>query len=207
MAEKNIQTITLECLMNRETWEKYSQKKIDAQDKNKFKKEKRFYRRRIYDLTRQLLHPDPAPAPTPDSDTSKLKVTPEIQNCLDAYAKACIDYFKGVDKTDILQEEYKDLEIDRVGEINIEEIETAEQADQLMMRSIKIREPNNLEKIVPKKIRKVENPEPLPQQKNVNLKDPLLKNKGIRKKKNIHLQYDKPKNKNEKTASEIQDSL
>jgi hypothetical protein len=60
-----------------------------------------------------------------------------------------------------------------------------------MMRSIKIREPNNLEKLVTRKLLAPQNTVIPPQQKDINLKDPELKNKGIRKKKNITNTYDK----------------
>ena len=50
-----------------------------------------------------------------------------------------------------------------------------------MMRSIKIVEPNSLEKLVKRKSTKCMKKEmPLPIQKNIDLKDPLLKKKGIK---------------------------
>ena len=131
---------------------------------------------------------------------------PSINHTFDNYVKACIDYFKMIDKTDIIQEDYKDftdiLDMDKANEINVDNIQTSKQADQLIMRSIKIREPNSLEKLVKRKTIKVENPPVLPQQKDINLKDPLLKNKGIRKKKNITNTYDKTDDKKTNETNE-----
>ena len=121
-----------------------------------------------------------------------MNITSDMQHKFETYISSCIEYFKMLDTTDILQEDYKDfLEIDEKNEIKIDENATIDSADQLMMRSIKIQEPNSLEKFVKRKIMKPLRKEIPPQQKDVNLKDPALKNKGIRKKKNITSTYDK----------------
>ena len=193
MTDKMITELSLEYLMNKTTYEKYC-KKIVPTNKTVNKKDKKFYRKRIYDLTKQLLNPE-------ITDTEPLY--PSINHTFDNYVKACIDYFKMIDKTDIIQEDYKDftdiLDMDKANEINVDNIQTSSQADQLIMRSIKIREPNSLEKLVKRTTIKVENPPPLPQQKDINLKDPLLKIKGIRKKKNITNKYDKTDDKTNET--------
>ena len=64
-----------------------------------------------------------------------------------------------------------------------------------MMRSIKITEPNALEKLVKRTSTRVNTSAELktPQQKDINLKDPILKNKGICKKKNITNKYEENK--------------
>jgi len=197
MTEKMIHELSLEYLMNKTTYEKYCKKTVPT-DKTVNKKDKKFYRKRIYDLTKQLLNPE-------ITDTAPLY--PNINHTFDNYVKACIDYFKMIDKTDIIQEDYKDftdiLDMDKSNEINVDNIQTSKQADQLIMRSIKIREPNSLEKLVKRTTIKVENPPALPQQKDINLKDPLLKNKGIRKKKNITNKYDKTDDKKTNETTEI----
>jgi len=59
------------------------------------------------------------------------------------------------------------------------------------MRSIKITEPNALEKLVKRTTTKICQKAPIiPMQKDINLKDPILKNKGIRKKNNITNKYE-----------------
>jgi len=185
--EKFINEITLECLMNKCTYDKYCQM-LGPAKKSAHKKDKKFYRKRIYDLTKQLLNPEQAQQEGPPVNIEDLNS--DILNTFEAYVKACIDHFKVVDKVDILQEDYKNLlDVDNSNQINVDSIHSVEEADQCLMRSIKIREPNTLEKFVKRKERKVEEPKPLPQQKDVNLKDPALKNKGIRKKKNITNTY------------------
>lgn len=183
MTDKIITEVTLECLMNKDSYEKYRNRSVINQSTSN-KKDKKFYRRRISDLTKKLLQPP--------SEEGIPKISPDIQYSFDMYIKACIEYFKNIDKADILQEDYKDLlDIDAKNEINIDNVQGVEQADQLMMRSIKIREPNNLEKLVTRKSLAPQNTIVPPQQKDINLKDPLLKNKGICKKKNITNTYDK----------------
>jgi hypothetical protein len=185
MTDKIIAEMSLEYLMNKDSYERY-RTRTNIINVAANKKEKKFYRRRISDLTKKLLYP----VEEQDKDKPKEYISPDIHHTFDLYAKACIEYFKNLDKSDILQEDYKDfLEIDAKNEINIDNIQGV--ADELMMRSIKIREPNNLEKLVTRKSLAPQNTVIPPQQKDINLKDPELKNKGIRKKKNITNTYDK----------------
>lgn len=190
MTDKKITEMTLECLMNKESYEKY-RIRTSTNKKSSNEKETRFYRKRIYDLTKKMLNPT--------LETENNSILDDIKNSFDSYVTNCIEYFKNLDKTDILQEDYKDfLDIDCKNEINIDDIHTSEAADQLMMRSIKMREPNNLEKLIKRTVMKPVNPEIPPQQKEINLKDPILKNKGILKKKNIINTYDEPEDKTSK---------
>jgi len=185
LTDKIITEVTLECLMNKENYEKYRLKTCEKRGAIN-KKDKKFYRKRIYDVTKKLLNPELYP-------NEKMNITTDLQYKFETYISSCIEYFKMLDTSDILQEDYKDfLEIDEKNEIMIDENATIDNADQLMMRSIKIQEPNSLEKFVKRKIMKPLRKEIPPQQKDVNLKDPVLKNKGIRKKKNITNTYDKP---------------
>jgi len=87
------------------------------------------------------------------------------------------------------------LDIDANNEINVENIGSTEEANQLMMRSIKISHPPSLlDNFVKVKNTKPHVEQIIPKQKDINLKDPVLKNKGIRKKKNITNNYDKSSN-------------
>jgi hypothetical protein len=184
MTDKIIAEMSLEYLMNKDSYERY-RTRTNTTLITANKKEKKFYRRRISDLTKKLLYPL-------EEEKEKAYISPDIHHTFDLYVKACIEYFKNLDKSDILQEDYKGLlDIDAKNEINIDNIQGVEQADELMMRSIKIREPNNLEKLVTRKSLAPQNTVIPPQQKDINLKDPELKNKGIRKKKNIINTYDK----------------
>jgi len=86
-------------------------------------------------------------------------------------------------------------------------MKTQEDIDKQFLRSIKVTEPTTLDKFVRRNIT-AEKPEPiLPKQKDINLRDPVLKNKGIRKKKNISNKYEEPNKNNEeqKQNNETQD--
>ena len=180
-----VSEVTLEYLLNKEQYGKYLVQK-NPQTKLNNKKDKKFYRRRIFDLTKQLL-----------SNEKPDVLAPDIKNAFENYVNLCIEYFKALDTTDIIQQDYSNLnlEIDSKNEINVDNIGSTEQANQLMMRSIKISHPPSLlDNFV-----KVKNVKPqvepiIPKQKDINLKDPVLKNKGIlylkKKKKNITNKYE-----------------
>jgi hypothetical protein len=194
MTDKIIAELSLEYLMNKDSYERYRMRTNSSVVKAN-KKDKKFYRRRISDLTKKFLYPS-------EINSEQEYISPDIHHTFDLYVKACVEYFKNLDKSDILQEDYNELlDIDVKNEINVDSIQTSEEADQLMMRSIRIREPNNLEKLVTRKSLAPQNTIIPPQQKDINLKDPELKNKGIRKKKNITNTYEKKDNKN---ATQIQ---
>lgn len=143
------------------------------------KKDKKFYRRRILNLTRDMLlnnHPD--------------DLLVDVKDTFDIFVKNCIGYFKSKDKTEIIQEDYKmeelldDIVSNDLGDD--ENILTQEEADKLMMRSIQIHE-RPLDKFVKIKYLKKKEDIILPKQKEINLKDPQLKKKGILRKKNINI--------------------
>jgi hypothetical protein len=94
-----INEMTLEYLMNREQYEKYLSSKVLSKDfKKRNEKDKKFYKKRILDMVRQLLQEEGA-----------MDMNPEIVVLFDLFVKECIHTFKNIDKTDILQEEYKHL--------------------------------------------------------------------------------------------------
>ena len=134
-----IDEITLECLMNKEQYEKYLNKYPEHVKKN-HKKDKKFYKKRIYDLTKQLLNNEPI----------EEKMFPDVVIAFESYIKTCINYFKILDKTDIIQEDYSDLSLldIKTKDINVDNILNEGDANQLIMRSIKIQDPNYLEKFV-----------------------------------------------------------
>jgi hypothetical protein len=189
-----IEQITLECLMNKEQ----KQKIIEYRNINFqlfHKKDKKFYRRRILNLTREML-----------LNNYSEHLLPDVKNAFDNYVKTCIGYFKIKDEMDILQEEYKmDTILDEITKekLDMDDIVTPEEANKLMMRSIK------LNKLPLDNFVKVKHIEPakeiiIPKQKEINLKDPVLKKKGIRKKNNINNPYKDGKEfENEKQKNSI----
>ena len=179
MNENNefLSKITLEYLMNKEQYAKYVEQNKPA-NKLKYQKEKKFYKKRIYDFTKKMLNEEKIENKTPDMNFT-----------FENYICSCIEYFKMLDKTDILQEDYAN--ITNTNLINIK-VESVDEANKSMMRFVKMHEPNSLEKIVKRTVIKsaaVPNPS-LPKQKNINLKDPILRNKGICKKNNISNKYE-----------------
>ena len=182
MSQEFINQITLDCLLNKEQLNKNINYKIS---KLISKKDKKFYRKRIFDLTRNLLL---------NKDKPK-ELSPDIKYAFDNYVKSCIIYFKTIDNNDIIQDEYKDLEdFDEIMNNHLENgiglddtnISSKEDADKLMMRSINLKPTldNFIQKVKIKSEEII-----LPKQKEINLNDPNLKTKGI-KKKNINNKYD-----------------
>jgi len=173
MSENIIHQITLDCLVNKEVYEKMQHLK---REKNVNRKDKKFYRKRILNLTRELLLKK-------DDDYSE--INPDIKFAFDNYVKTCIQYFKIIDNNDIIQEEYKDfnLELENHCDLNMNGPNYDKEQDKLFMRSIKM--PNYLEQFV--KITMTKKPEEiiLPKIKEIDLQEPNLRNKGIQKKENI----------------------
>ncbi len=143
------------------------------------KNDLRFYRKRIYDLTKSSLSSNAKP------------LSSDIQLAFNRYINACIEHFKISDSNDINQSDYEklsketnDVPIDSCAE------QKNEDADKLMMRSVNIKNASldNFVTRIKKKTTII-----LPRTKEINLKDPSLMNKGIvsaGKKKNITIKYE-----------------
>lgn len=198
MSENFVNQITIDCLLNKEQYQKHL---IQTNHKVTHKKDKKFYKKRIYNMTKELL-----------TNNAPNNLFPDVKYAFENYVKSCIHYFKAIDSNDILQEDYKEYEnIDELlnmngGEeldIDIGNINSQTQANGLLMRKINIPE-CTLDSFVKKKTIQKEKII-LPKQKEVNLKDPNLKNKGIvekkktdkiRKKKNVDNNYENRHEKN-----------
>jgi hypothetical protein len=193
MSAEYVNQLTLECLMNKDTYKKYvATKKKSVVNK----KDQKFYRRRILSLTKELLYPEEATTPekTNNTTTSTAKTTqtindPNIVGLFQIYSKACIEYFKSLDKNDIIQDDYSTLTPETT-EMSVEDIKTQAEIDQQFMRSIHVKEATTLDKFVKRSTTAPKENPILPKQKDINLRDPALKNKGIRKKKNITNKYE-----------------
>ena len=210
MSQAFVDQITLDCLLNKSLFNTQV-KNRKAQSVNK--EDKKFYKKRIYNLFKEMLINKEEPE----------NLLPDVKYAYDNFINASINYFKTIDNNDLLQEEYKTLDEAALENINaIPELGddiAVEEADKLMMRSIKIKTPS-LDKYVKRKSTKPEEKMILPKQKEVNLMDPELKVKGIQsnsnnsnniniKKKNITNKYDelintKKENKETIDKNEIQ---
>ena len=200
MSNELISEINLSFLMNKEQFAKYMNETVidgsnniikngtTANREHRYQKDKRFYKKRIYDLTKQLMNNEP-PA----------RIYPDVKTVFDNYVKTCVEYFKALDTADIIQEDYASIvnTVQNINsqttDINTDGIDTTDAANKLMLRTIKITEPNSLEKTVTRTSTRIKKPQIMPVQKDINLKDPMLKNKGICKKNNIINNYDDSK--------------
>jgi hypothetical protein len=162
------------------------------------KKDKKFYRRRILSLTKDLL----------SKEESEIIVSPDIKYAFDNLVKTCVSYFKILDRNDIIQEDFNDFnkgineEIKEEKELSESEQFLKEENEKLLMRSVKM-STHSLDNFIKIKMTKRAEDLIIPQQKEINLKDPILKNKGVNKKKNIINNYDEDTQKQSKETNEI----
>jgi len=163
------------------------------------KKDKKFYRKRILALTKNLLSNDETDVPS------------EIERYFKEYIGSCIDYFKTVDNNDLRQDEYRYMDEDKdedkltngdyleVDEsmLNTDNCDTSSNnIDSLLIRKINVA--NTLDNFVIRNSSKKK--VIIPKKKKVNLRDPSLKTKGTEKmgeKNNIDniYEYDNKKTK------------
>ena len=87
-----VDNVTLDLMVNQPQYERYLRAR-EADLNGKYDRAKRFYKKRIMEMTRDLLKGETL------SDIFVIQA-------FDAYAKSCITYFRNKDKNDTLQEEY-----------------------------------------------------------------------------------------------------
>jgi hypothetical protein len=176
--------VSLDFLINKKQYKTHSIGFMENTINKKInKKDKKFYRRRILNLTKDLLSKEESEIP------------PDIKYMFDNFIKACVHYFKILDRNDIIQEDYNEFDefedkIKENNEINDESHKILkEENEKLLMRSVKMANPS-LDNFIKINMTKQSKELIIPQQKEINLKDPILKNKGIDKKKNIINNYE-----------------
>ena len=192
--------VTLDLMVNQPQYERYLRIK-EADLNGKYEKAKRFYKKRIMEMTRDLLKGETV------NDIFVLQ-------SFDAYAKACITYFRNKDKNDTLQEEHMaecvaigylpPIIEGQEGQEGQEEQEGQEGQDEegqelhhnskrkleIMMSFDKHKhKPSHVPTLDTYVIKTtpaastVANPVPTPQQKEINLDDPKFKTKDIKPRK------------------------
>ena len=175
MSQAYVNQLTINCLVNKDMINKHVNKK---QLKKEQKEEIKFYRKRTYNLFKEMING------TPPED-----LLPDVKYAYDNFINASIHYFKTIDNNDIIQAEYADLDksLTNYGEINYVldasglNIQNVVEADKLLMRSVKVDLPPTLDKYVTKTIiQKREADLILPKQKEINLLDPQFKTKGLK---------------------------
>jgi len=167
MSQSLVDQITLDCLLNKSLIGKKSRKQTNKEDL-------KFYRKRIFNLFKEII-----------SNNPPKDLSPEVSYSYDTFIKSSIHYFKVHDNNDLLQEEYNDLDL--VIKENIDNdielpdnLAIKEETNKLMMRSIKMDLPT-LDKYVKRISHKKEDNVILPKSREVDIKNPELKNKGIKK--------------------------
>ena len=193
MSDAFVNQVTLDCLLNKEMFNKHVK---NQKSKSINKEERKFYKKRIYNLFKELLITKEEPE----------DLLPDVKYAYDNFIHSCIHYFKTIDNNDLNQEEYKNLyeepDISNISELNDDSLKTEEEANKLLMRSIKITTPP-LDKFVKRKTTKPQQQIIMPKQKEINLNDPELKLKGINKKKNITNKYDEINNSKKENKEDI----
>ena len=175
-ANRIINQITLDCLLNKEQYSKYLNSTMNK-TLHSNKRDRKFYKKRILQLTKDLL-------------SSETDATMDITYAFDHFTRTCISYFKMMDKTDILQTDYSEFNITPNTAIAPEDTTlTFEDTSMSFMRTVKV---NNItmDKFVKRTSTAPPKTQIVPIQREVNLKDPELRNKGIRKKKNVETVYE-----------------
>ena len=188
--------ITLETMTNNDSYTKYLKRnKLDHDAV--LKKEKKFYRKRIIALTKDILFNNVnattgviAPCEsTPTLQPDILKVDEVIISAFNTFARLCISHFKFKDTMDTIQCEYKDMNQETCpiggdggggdgGDGGEDMTSSLNEANKLCMKQ-------NDKKILTLDNYVIKTSAPkkemiLPKTKNVNLKDPKFKKKDIK---------------------------
>jgi hypothetical protein len=161
--------ITIDYLINKKTYERLMNLKKERID-DCYKKDKIFYKKRINNLTRNLM------------DNKKESYPNNINRTFDNYIREAIEYFKLLDETDIFQEDYiglqllEEMNLKEEGEQKVEKINDEEIIKSFMLPKNNVPNLDNFVKIKKTQEEKIVK---LPIQKEINLSDNQYKTKGI----------------------------
>ena len=183
-----LDNITLEYFTNRNQYETIF-KKTELTIEKKFSSDKRFYKKRVIDLTKKLFKNE-------INDT-------QLVNIFNGYIKSCINYLEFLDKSDVMQDKYDKLvnndidnddidnddidndDIDnneKLNSINDTIIDSSENmknnVDNLLFKKEEVKKVN-LDNFVIKK-NNVEKPKILPKKEIINVREKKYKTKGIK---------------------------
>ena len=164
MNEEYINSITLEYLLNPCLYEKINNQKNMSE--NLIFKDIKFYRRRICQITKDMCKGE--------------YINDNFKTLFLNYANTIIYYLKHLDEKDILQSDYKDYQFTpSISKCLTDDISSNINADDLLINNSN--PINNLDNFV-KKINLESEKKILPQKRIANIKDPMLKKKGVKKK-------------------------
>jgi hypothetical protein len=173
----SLNMIDLEYLTNRSF-----KKKRKALVKNSNKTDINFYRKRVFQLTKDFL--------------CGTYINAHLDNAFNNYVTACIEYFKFIDQSEIIQSDYLTMKV--VENKSKKKCMPHISPDYLMMRTA---QPINIKisDCIPIKYIKKKEKLFMPTNRCINLKDPKFRSKGLLK-KNINNKYEKTKNEKKKTS-------
>ena len=171
----SINYITLEIMANSETYNKYL-KKNNLDHDAVLKSEKKFYRKRISAMVKDILYNNL-------NNNSDCPVNDVIINAFNTFARLCVSHFKFKDTMDNIQGDYKGMVLANKPdvELDMEHMEgwSIDAANKLFMKQVDkkiITMDNFVTKTSPPQDEMI-----IPQTKEFNLKDPKYKKKDIKK--------------------------
>lgn len=171
----NINYLTLEIMANSETYNKYL-KKNNLDHDTVLKSEKKFYRKRISAMVKDILYNNL-------NNNSDCPVNDVIINAFNTFARLCVSHFKFKDTMDNIQGDYKGMVLANKSdeELGLNNMEgwSIDEANKLFMKQVDkkvITMDNFVTKTSPPQDEMI-----IPQTKEFNLKDPKYKKKDIKK--------------------------
>ena len=158
---------------------------ISKKEEQKHKEEIKFYKKRIISLFKEIIKEQ--------ENTNNEDSTKEIKETHERFIYACINHFKNIDKTDILQAQYgmpnampnaeqnatpnADLDMD---DLNIEGF-TIDNVNEIMMKkTINVANLDNYVNIIPDL--SANDTRIIPLRFEIDLRQPILKTKGVKTK-------------------------
>lgn len=163
MSDEFVNRVTLEYLLNKEMYSSQIKRK---KEETLSKEDQSFYRKRLYSLFKDILEGAP-----PDN------LCLDVKSTCDTFVGSAINYFKVLDKSDIIQAEHK-YSINDASDNNLDcstNYVSDFNSSLFVMRSIKMDVPT-LDKYVTRTSVKKRTELILPQQKDINLQTDELKN-------------------------------
>ena len=167
-------TTDLEYLVNPAIYDKIFQKKKTKVTRDDIK----FYRKRVIQLTRDL-----------QKSSLAKSYPPSLQHAFKEYLSTAIAHLKEIDQRDILQEEYDSIskQTKKVQFEMDDSYQSPEQPDELLYNKPE----KNIRDFVT--VTRPEKEKIIPTQKKVDLRDPTLRMKGVKKKISTHNNGNTPK--------------
>jgi len=161
-----VNNITIDCLMNTSRYNKCKEYLLNSKNLE-FNRDKKFYRKRIISLTKELFHNNE-----------------EYENLIaifNSYIKQLIIYFKEIDRKDIIQCDYNSLEMNdnNSHQVTSQDISNI---DNLILRDSNIKEVTLDKYVKVTQTNERTDKEIIPLKKDINLRDPSLRRKGLKNK-------------------------